>query len=100
MRDILRSISKLLEQYNAYCYGGLDKALSGDESQLLDFLKSNELWGGAGSIADQALINTNDRDKLDSLLIQLGHEQMKRNLLNPRTKMWVEAFESWKKGGP
>lgn len=38
-----------------YCADQIPAALSGYEEALGTFLVSNELWGGSGSIADQAL---------------------------------------------
>jgi hypothetical protein len=52
--DILQEISVLLEKHNASS-NTLAIALLGDEKKLWDYLVSNELWGGAGSVADQAL---------------------------------------------
>ena len=75
-------------------------ALSGSDQALNEFLKSNELWGGAGSIADQAFAGRSQRRKeLESLLIQLGRIQLRHGNANVRTVNWVEAFEKWRQLG-
>ena len=60
---------------------------------MWDYLVSNELWGGAGSIADQALSGLPDaRASLERLMIRLGREQMGLERVNERTEMWVSVF--------
>ncbi len=96
IKDILKQIDLLLDKYgesNSY----IRKAISGDSNALWSFLLSNELWGGAGSIADQAITNNDaDRKYLEALLIDLGEIQLKAGKLNDRTEMWVTAFKEWK----
>jgi hypothetical protein len=81
----------------------VEEAISSPENELDAFLRSNELWGGAGSIADQAGIGkgtrTEDRRKIEHALVQLGKEQIRGGKVNPRTAMWVGAFEEWGKKG-
>ena len=96
VRNILQEISDLLEKHNE-CPNSLAIALLGDDKTLWDYLVSNDLWGGAGSIADQALIEFKEaRRDLDALMIRLGHEQMSLGRVNVRTKMWVSVFEKWR----
>jgi hypothetical protein len=67
---------------------------------MWDYLVSNELWGGAGSVADQAVLAIPDaRRQLEALLIRLGREQMSLGRVNVRTEMWVSAFEKWQVEG-
>ena len=77
--------------------------VSNSEAKLDEFLTSNELWGGAGSIADQAGIGRGSRTektrKIEHALIQLGKEQIRAGKVNPRTAMWVATFEKWEKAG-
>ena len=65
------------------------------------FLVSNELWGGAGSIADQAGVSEDRscRRKIESALIDLGEVQLRRSLVNQRTASWVDVFKQWKRDG-
>jgi hypothetical protein len=96
VRDILQKISDLLEKHNDSS-NTLAIALLGDDQKMWDYLVSNELWGGAGSVADQALLGIPDaRRQLESLMIDLGHEQMSLGRVNVRTQMWVSTFEKWR----
>ncbi len=79
----------------------LDDALQMSGGERDQFLVSNELWGGAGSIADQAGINVGRsvRREVESALIDLGQEQIRRGLVNPRTVSWVDVFKKWRDDG-
>ncbi len=57
--------------------GDVDAALASCDDAVAAFVMSNELWGGAGSIADQA------------------REQIAMGYANPRTEMWTSAFNEW-----
>lgn len=65
------------------------------------FLRSNELWGGAGSIADQAGCGRERavRRRIEAVLIRLGREQMRIGIANPRTESWVQVFDAWQAQG-
>jgi hypothetical protein len=95
VRDTLQEISVLLEQHNGSS-NALAIALLGDDKKMWDYLVSNELWGGAGSVADQGVLEfPHSRRQLETLLIRLGREQMSLGRTNVRTEMWVTAFEKW-----
>ena len=77
-------------------------ALEGSEQDLRAFLVSNELWGGAGSIADEAGVSQSRDDarrEIEAALVRLGLEQMRQDVVNARTRMWVEAFSKWQQDG-
>ena len=80
-----------------------ESAAAGDDEQLKAFLTSNDLWGGSGSIADQAGIGTGGRSpqrkKIEAVLVALGQEQLQAGITNVRTEMWVSAFQEWKQSG-
>jgi hypothetical protein len=96
-RGILSEIASLLENdRNHTAVGMVHEALDGDDQKLEGFLKSNELWGGSGSIADQSLIaDPARRKRLETLLIRLGRFQLEVDRVNVRTRGWVETFEKW-----
>lgn len=96
---ILKEITGLLEAGHAESFALLVRnALSGSAQTLEEFLRSNELWGGAGSIADQAFAGrSTQRKELEKLLIQLGRLQLRDGNANVRTRAWVEAFEKWRR---
>src|SRR5678815_944359 len=76
IRDDLQNLASLLESHNRRL-GDLTNALSSEnESELWAFVTSNSLWGGAGSIADQALLESPDaRRQLEEILIRIGKAQ-------------------------
>jgi hypothetical protein len=92
----------LLELAGALNTGGEDwmaeqveGAIHGSQEKFESFLVSNELWGGSGSIADQACCSDRtQRDGIETLLIKLGKLQVEVGMLNPRTASWVKAFEA------
>ena len=103
-RAILRTIATLLsEPSDQHCANLVADALAGSDSKLLEVLTSNDLWGGAGSIADQSCGagygRTDARRKLESLLIQLGNLQVETDATNVRTVMWRDGFAKWQCGG-
>lgn len=104
MRDRLQLLSRVLQECGESALAAkVEDATSGSDLGLDEFLTSNELWGGAGSIADQAGVGrglrAEGRRKIESALIQLGKEQIQTGKVNPRTAMWVSVFEKWEKAG-
>ena len=78
------------------------RALDSSEQDLRAFLVSNELWGGSGSIADCAGLSQgrgDGRRDIEAALIRLGQEQMRQDVVNVRTAMWVDTFCQWRQGG-
>jgi hypothetical protein len=103
-RGILSVIASVLsERADRYLANLVDDALGGSDANLREFLTSNDLWGGAGSIADQSGAPgcgpSEARRKLESLLIQLGNLQIEAGVTNVRTAMWVDAFAKWQQSG-
>lgn len=98
----LRQLRSALEQCGEHSFvKRLDDALEMPSDEREAFLTSNELWGGAGSIADEAGVGRGRtlRGKVESALIQLGEEQLRKGLMNRRTATWVNAFKRWQHGG-
>jgi hypothetical protein len=86
--------------------------LSGSEDDFENFLVSNELWGGSGSLADstfcyrsgpedseQNQLRRKGRKSFQNLMIDLGRLQISLGKTNIRTLGWVETFEGWKRTG-
>ena len=75
-------------------------SLEGSDEELKAFLVSDGLWGGAGSLADQAgltgLRDDNTR-AIERALADLGEEQMRAGIVNVRTEAWVNAFRRWQR---
>ncbi len=103
LRRDLTALGEVLDGQNAFGNDLVENALNGNDDELVEFLESNELWGGAGSIADQSgVINGTDRTdtrKIEYALIRLGKTQMKLGVVNVRTKMWTSAFRMWRRRG-
>lgn len=101
VRAALSEIAELLEKHQEHHYASaIRDALDGPEMTLEAFLASNELWGGARSIADNSLIPRygdhsldGPRATLEDLLVNLGRLQLAMEKTNARTEMWVTAFE-------
>lgn len=96
-KEVLSEIAGLLEEGGEHrTAASVRTVVLGSEENIDEFLASNELWGGAGSIADQSLVSDKTRRKaLEDSLIRLGKLQLATGKTNPRTAMWVTAFERW-----
>ena len=104
MRENLLYLSQMLQESGESSYAAtIDDVISAPSHERDAFLVSNELWGGAGSIADQAgLVDVRRTDgtrKIQHALIQLVSEQIRMGKINPRTKTWVEVFKKWEDAG-
>ena len=73
-------------------------ALTEPDEVFEEFLVSNTLWGGSGSIADQAGLGRENRRRLEATLIALGEQQIADGKVNARTSKWVEVFKQWREG--
>ena len=69
-------------------------ALAGSDEQLKAYLVSNNLWGGAGSLADQGGF------RITAALADLGRAQLGAGVTNPRVKSWVEANDAFDPSEP
>jgi hypothetical protein len=93
IRELLQEIYNILKNHSE-APRSLEEALQGDDDMMWEFLTSNQLWGGAGSVADQAILEfPEERSELELKLIDLGRMQLELQRPNLRTEMWVSAFE-------
>jgi hypothetical protein len=92
-------VLELLQLYDARLLTAVQEHHSWEsDADFERLLTSNALWGGAGSIADQAGSTdrrTPQRREIESALIDLGSEQLRVGVINQRTAMWVDAFRQW-----
>ena len=95
--SLLRRLREMLAEGHEFAYlNELDSALEGGDAALTTFLTSNALWGGAGSIADQALGDSRaTRRPLEQLLAELGREQIRLGHTNARTATSTSVFDKW-----
>jgi hypothetical protein len=88
LRDDLRELVKALTECREFDFADLvESAATGSDSKLLSFL-SGELWGGAGSVPDQAGFRegarTDERRKIETILIRIAKRQMQAGIVNGR----------------
>ena len=81
--------------------GRVSDHAAADDTTLLRFLASDEMWGGPGSVADSAGVNQGREAtrEIEAALIALGEAQIKSGIVNPRTRAWVEIFHDWRDRG-
>lgn len=94
MADLMGVLRKSGDDHSA---NEIEDALAGSEEDFWAFLVSNEVWGGSGFIADQGGVNGSGglRKEITAIMVRIGRMQMSENMVNPRTEMWVDAFEQW-----
>ena len=106
LEDFRRQLRRILELVRscgpAVIVAPMQEAATGSDEQLVAYLKSNELWGGSGSIADQAGLSAkteHTRRSIEKRLVELGDMQVAAGILNPRTSTWAEAFRARPRSG-
>ena len=101
LKHLLGRVKVVLQENGEQYFASIaEDALSGSDEDLKSFIVSNELWGGAGSVADQACgENRESRRLIESALIRLGAAQIQQGITNVRTAMWVDAFRQWQCDG-
>jgi len=87
----------------------LEDSLEFGDEDFREYLVSNTMWGGSGSLPDQQLFSNGKelneemkkelRSDFRKLIIKLGTLQIKNNMTNPRTGMWVSAYTDWERNG-
>jgi hypothetical protein len=102
IRQCFDELVRLLEKHSEPSLARA-ASLAAAENRLDEFLTSNDLWGGSGSIADQAGMpdgkRTDKTREIEHALIQLGKEQVRLGLVNPRTASWIATFAEWRRKG-
>jgi hypothetical protein len=102
LRDDLATLAVSLRECDEPLFAStVETIAAGSDEEVKLFLRSNDLWGGAGSIADQAGLESSRlaRRRLESVLIDHGTEQLVIGVINVRTAGWVKAFNAWKAAG-
>jgi hypothetical protein len=104
LREHLVRLADVLEKHGDKSLAPVARTAAAATDQELDaFLVSNDLWGGPGSIADQAGMPDGKRTpgtrEIEAALIQLGRQQVSAGKVNPRTAGWVATFEKWAASG-
>ncbi|MBX3736475.1 MAG: hypothetical protein KF715_07300 [Candidatus Didemnitutus sp.] len=102
LREKLTALAELLEKAEKDRFSRYIRTqLEGSDETVRDFLRSNELWGGAGSIADEAGVECDDvaRRNFWAAMSSLGKAQISAGVTNPRTPFWTDAFAQWLTAG-
>ena len=92
----LNNLKAALDAADEFQYASMIQVALSNEAEKESILTSNDLWGGAGSVADQAGLqspNKEARARIEKALIQLGRQQLEIGVINQRTEFWVSAFE-------
>ena len=77
----------------------ISSALLEGEESTWEFICSNGMWGGAGSIADQAIFEkASDKMAIYQVMQKIGHLQIASGRINERTELWVEIFGGFEHG--
>ncbi len=79
-----------------------------DENRFYQQLNSKRMWGGAGSIANEALADNPgmveqawqvEIREFRELMIELGNLLQARGDANPDISSWLLAFNNWNQSG-
>jgi len=107
IQTTLHRIRELLKNHSgdsAAWIGSVIELGGSDESGFYRQLNSKRLWGGAGSIANEALADNPGMDErlwqaeireLRELMIELGKQLQARGNEYPDISSWLLAFSNW-----
>ncbi len=79
-----------------------------DTDDLYRLLNSKQMWGGAGSLANEALADNPGIDEWQwqieiqdfrTLMLELGEHLMSRGSSYPDISFWMTAFNNWNQSG-
>ena len=102
----LHRIRQLLENHpgdSAAWVGSVIELAGCDEAGFYRLLNSKRMWGGAGSIANEALADTSGMDdwiwhseirEFRELMIELGSQLQARGNAYPDISSWLLAFKT------
>lgn len=107
----LQRIQALLENHpgeSAAWLGPVIERCATDEARCYRELNSKRMWGGAGSIASEALADNPGLDEwtwqaeiheFRELMIELGSHLQARGDAYPDISSWLLAFSNWNRSG-
>ena len=84
------------------------KLCASNEVELYRKLNSKHMWGGAGSIANEALADNSgieewiwkvEIQEYREIMIQLGEHLMAQENFYPDISSWLLAFNNWNQSG-
>jgi len=107
IKTALHRIRELLENHpgdSAAWVGSVIELGGSDEAGFYRLLNSKRLWGGVGSIANEALADNPGMDEwvwrseireFRELMIELGRQLQARGNAYPDISSWLLAFSNW-----
>ncbi|MCW9046919.1 MAG: hypothetical protein OQK46_02480 [Gammaproteobacteria bacterium] len=112
IKNNLQQLHEILKNHQSIETAWLEDLIelcdAGDELALYRELNSKHMWGGAGSVANEALAdNTGSEDwiwnaeiqQFRELMIELGQHLMQRGNAYPDISSWLLAFNNWNQSG-
>jgi len=111
IKNILQQLHQILKAHRSIETGWLETLIElchGDESALYRELNSKHMWGGAGSVANEALADNPgieewiwnaEIQQFRELMIELGQHLMARDNAYPDISSWLLAFNNWNQSG-
>ncbi|MGB5279303.1 MAG: hypothetical protein WBO16_10500 [Gammaproteobacteria bacterium] len=107
----LQQLHEILKNHQSIETAWLESLIElcdGDEMALYSELNSKRMWGGAGSIANEALADNYgieewiwnaEIQQFRELMIELGQHLMDRGNAYPDIATWLLAFSNWNQSG-
>jgi len=107
VQSTLQRIHEILENHPGESAAWIASVIDrhgNDETRFYQALNSKHMWGGAGSIANQALADNPGIDEriwlqeirgFRELMIELGTHLQERGNAYPDISSWLLAFSNW-----
>ncbi len=107
LKTTLNRMHEILKQHQSIETGWIESLIElceNDEAALYKELNSKHMWGGAGSVANEALADNMGREEwiwqseiqdYRELMIALGEHLMSRGNAYPDISSWLLAFNNW-----
>ena len=107
VKTILNRIHEILKSHQSIETAWIETLIElcdSDESSLYAELNSKHMWGGAGSVANEALADNKgieewiwkaEIQEYRELMIALGQHLMSRGNAYPDISSWLLAFNNW-----
>jgi len=111
LKKILQQLHDILKNHRSVESAWLETLIElcdGDELALYRELNSKHMWGGAGSVANEALADNPGMEEwiwnaeiqqFRELMIELGQHLMDRGNAYPDISSWLLAFSNWNQSG-
>ncbi len=111
LKQQLQRIHEVLQQHQSEHAAYIQQLVvlcDSDEQQLYSELNSRHFWGGAGSVANEALADNPGIDEWQwqseiqlfrEIMIELGQHLITRGESYPDISSWLLAYNNWNQSG-